>query len=391
MTNIEIRRLDLDNNKKVFIQTFGCQMNKLDSELITGALLQAGYQIAESESEANIILVNTCSVREHAEERVYSRVANLKPLKAKKPGLVIGIIGCMAQKDKEQIFKRLPHVSLVCGPHRYKSIVNQIDKLLNKNAVRVVCSDEAGLIKSEEYEHSSFIADKNHAYVQVMRGCDNFCSYCIVPYVRGKEISRTPEEIIKEVSSLLDKGVREITLLGQNVTSYRSGKTTLASLLKELVKVIRNSHSTLHTPHSALSFITSHPRDITDELLETMVKLPEVKREIHMPAQSGSDRILKMMNRGYTRKEYLAIVRKAKTLMPDIKIVSDFIVGFPTETDEDFQDTVSLVKEAGFSKIYVFKYSPRSGTKASKLPDDVLIETKKYRNNYLLDEFKRGR
>jgi tRNA-2-methylthio-N6-dimethylallyladenosine synthase len=379
------------NNNKVFIQTFGCQMNKLDSELIAGALLNAGYKLVDSEAKADVILVNTCSVREHAEERVYSRVANLKPLKAKKPGLVIGIIGCMAQKDKEQIFKRLPHVSLVCGPHRYKSIVNQIDKLRAKNADRVVCSDEAGLIKSEEYDHSSFIADKNHAYVQVMRGCDNFCSYCIVPYVRGKEISRTPAEIIKEVSSLLDKGVREITLLGQNVTSYRSNKTNLASLLKELTQVIKIYKLAISNQQSVLSFVTSHPRDITDELLETMAKLPEVKQEIHMPAQSGSDRILKMMNRGYTRAEYLSIVRRAKTLMPDIKIVSDFIVGFPTETEDDFQNTVSLVKEAGFSKIYVFKYSPRSGTKASKLPDDVPMEIKKERNNCLLEEFKSRR
>jgi tRNA-2-methylthio-N6-dimethylallyladenosine synthase len=379
------------SHNNVFLQTFGCQMNKLDSELIAGALLNAGYKLVDSEAKADVILVNTCSVREHAEERVYSRVANLKPLKAKKPGLIIGIIGCMAQKDKEQIFKRLPHVSLVCGPHRYKSIVTQIDKLRAKNADRVICSDEAGLIKSEEYEHSNYIADKNHAYVQVMRGCDNFCSYCIVPYVRGKEISRTPAEIIKEVSSLLDKGVREITLLGQNVTSYRSGKTTLASLLKELTKIFRNSQFAIRHSQFLLSFVTSHPRDITNELLETMVELPEVKREIHMPVQSGSDRILKMMNRGYTRAEYLSIVRQAKALMPDIKIVSDFIVGFPTETDDDFQDTVSLVKEAGFSKIYVFKYSPRSNTKASKLPDDVPMETKKYRNNCLLEEFKRGK
>jgi tRNA-2-methylthio-N6-dimethylallyladenosine synthase len=210
-----------------------------------------------------------------------------------------------------------------------------------------------------------------------------------VPYVRGKEISRTPEEIIKEVCSLLDKGVSEFTLLGQNVTSYGSGKTNLASLLKELVKIFQRY--TLNASRSTLSFITSHPSNITDELLETMKELPEIKREIHMPAQSGSDRILKMMNRGYTRKEYLEIVRRAKELMPDIKIVSDFIVGFPTETEQDFQDTVSLVKEAGFSKIYVFKYSPRSGTKASKLPDDVPMETKKYRNNCLLNEFKRGR
>ncbi len=384
-------------------------MNKLDSELISGSFIDAGYKLVDSETRADVILVNTCSVREHAEERVYSRVANLKVLKAKKPGLVIGIIGCMAQKDKEGIFKRLPHVSLVCGPHRYKSITKQVDKLISKNVDKVMCADKEGLVKGESYEHSTFLADKDHVFVQVMRGCDNFCSYCIVPYVRGKEISRPPEEIIEEVSSLLERGVKEITLLGQSVTGYGKSldnKVNLSYLLKELVRVIRRSpersdgreHAeggapggTLNASRYTLSFITSHPSDITDELLETMAALPQVKKELHMPAQSGSDRILNMMNRRYTRAEYLEIVRKAKTLMPDIKIVSDFIVGFPTETDADFQDTVSLVKEAGFSKIYVFKYSPRSGTKAAKLPDDVPMETKKKRNNCLLEEFKNGR
>lgn len=365
-------------------------MNKLDSELISGSFIDAGYKLVDSEAKADVILVNTCSVREHAEERVYSRMMNLKPLKAKKPGLVIGIIGCMAQKDKAGIFKRLPHVSLVCGPHRYKSITKQVDKLISQKVDKAVCVDKEGLIKGEGYEHSSFLADKDRAYVQVMRGCDNFCSYCIVPYVRGREISRPPEEIIDEVSSLLEKGVKEITLLGQSVTGYGKSldkKVNLSYLLKELVKVI--PRYTLNAPCSTLSFITSHPSDITDELLATMKEFPEIKKELHMPAQSGSDRILKMMRRGYTAREYLEIVRKAKELMPDIKIVSDFIVGFPTETDADFRDTVSLVKQAGFSKIYVFKYSPRSGTKASKLPDDVPMEIKKYRNNRLLEEFKK--
>jgi len=367
------------------IQTFGCQMNKLDSELISGSFLDAGYKLVDSEAKADVILVNTCSVREHAEERVYSRMMNLKPLKAKKPGLVIGIIGCMAQKDKEGIFKRLPHVSLVCGPHRYKSITKQVDKLISQKVDKSVCVDKEGLIKGEGYEHSSFLADKDRAYVQVMRGCDNFCSYCIVPYVRGKEISRSPEDIIDEVSSLLKQGVKEITLLGQSVTSYGKSldkKVNLSVLLKELCFKLKAFHYTL-------SFITSHPSDITDELLATMVSLPQVKRELHMPAQSGSDRILKMMRRRYTSAEYLDIVRKARELMPDIRIVSDFIVGFPTETDADFQDTVSLVKEAKFYKVFIFKYSPRSGTKASKMADDVPMEIKKKRNNVLLDEFKK--
>src|SRR3989339_224970 len=381
------------NQKNVLIQTFGCQMNKLDSELISGSFLDAGYKLVDSEAKADVILVNTCSVRKHAEERVYSRMMNLKPLKAKKPGLVIGIIGCMAQKDKEGIFKRLPHVSLVCGPHRYKSIVKLVERLsarsgsafggISKNVDKVMCADKEGLVTGESYEHSIFLADKDRAYVQVMRGCDNFCSYCIVPYVRGKEISRPPEDIIDEVSSLLDRGVKEITLLGQSVTSYGKSlksKENLSSLLKKIVL----RHSSL-----VISFITSHPSDITDELLETMVSLPRVKRELHMPAQSGSDRILKMMRRRYTRAEYLDIVRKARGLMPDIRIVSDFIVGFPTETDADFQDTVSLVKEAKFYKVFIFKYSPRSGTKAAKMADDVPMETKKYRNNRLLEEFKK--
>jgi tRNA-2-methylthio-N6-dimethylallyladenosine synthase len=379
--------------KSVFIQTFGCQMNKLDSEIITGSLLSVGYQPAQSESDADVILVNTCSVRKHAEERVYSRVSNLKHLKKKKPNLIIGIIGCMAQKDKERLFERLPHISLVCGPHRYKSIVGLIERIITNGSDRIVCADEEGLLKTEKYSHETYLADNKSAYVQIMRGCDNFCSYCIVPYVRGREISRQPEEIIPEVSSLLDKGVKEITLLGQNVTSYGKSlgdKVTLSSLLKELGRVqkVQGFKKFKGSKGLVISFFTSHPANVTDELLETMAALPEVKKTLHMPAQSGSNRILKMMNRGYTRKEYLEIVHKAKELMPDIKIVSDFIVGFPTETDEDFQDTVSLVKEARFSKIYVFKYSPRKGTSAEKLSDDVPMETKKYRNNCLLEKFK---
>ncbi|MDI6788914.1 MAG: tRNA (N6-isopentenyl adenosine(37)-C2)-methylthiotransferase MiaB [Planctomycetota bacterium] len=382
------------NSKRVFIQTFGCQMNKLDSELIAGSLTSAGFQLVSSEAEADVILVNTCSVRKHAEDRVYSRVGNLKTLHNRKPHpcsersepVIIGIIGCMAQKDKADIIKRLPFVSLVCGPHRYQSIVGYIEKLLSQKADKIVCADEEGLLITEKYEHTSFISDKKHSYVQIMRGCDNSCSYCIVPYVRGKEISRSPQEILQEIDSLLEHGIREITLLGQNITSYGKSldnKVTLSYLLRELQRSTLHARSLSHWDYT-LSFLTSHPANVTDELLETMRELPEIKRILHMPAQSGSDRILNLMRRGYTAQTYLEIVRKAKHLMPDIEIISDFIVGFPTETDEDFQKTVQLVKEAKFNKIYVFKYSPRTGTEADKLPDDVPMGVKKERNNYLL-------
>jgi tRNA-2-methylthio-N6-dimethylallyladenosine synthase len=363
----------------VYIQTFGCQMNKLDSELIADALVQAGCKMVDTEQSAGVILLNACSVRQHAEERVYNRLNLLKKYKAANPDLIIGLVGCMAQKDKESAFKRIPHLDIVCGPHRYKTLVKLIEDARTKHK-NINCTDTDGLLSDEspdrrsgaESRRMSGATDGQHAYIQAMRGCDTYCSYCIVPYVRGRETSRPIKDIIAEAQTLANQGVKDITLLGQNITRYQH---SLPALLKALHNITELKH---------IGFITGHPAFVTDELLGTMASLPKIRRELHIPAQSGSDRILKLMNRGYTAKDYLNIVNRANRLMPDIKIISDFIVGFPAETDNDFRSTVDLVKAGRFAKIFVFKYSPRPGTAAAKMPDDVPMATKKERNNLLL-------
>ena len=359
----------------VYIQTFGCQMNKLDSELIANALVDGGYKLVDNDKSADVIILNTCSVRAHAEERVYNRLNILKKYKTANPKLIIGLVGCMAQKDKESAFKRIPHLDIVCGPHRYKTLVKLISDARTKHK-SINCTDNDGLLSDE---NPNRIAVKqanwptgNHSYIQAMRGCDNYCSYCIVPYVRGRETSRPVKDIIAEAQTLVAQDIKDITLLGQNITRYQY---SLPALLKSLHNIPELKH---------IGFITGHPAYVTSELLETMASLPKIRQELHIPAQSGSDRILKLMNRGYTAKEYLNTANRAHRLMPDIKIISDFIVGFPTETDNDFQSTVELVKSARFAKVFVFKYSPRPGTAAAKMPDDVPPAIKKERNNLLL-------
>jgi len=359
----------------VYIQTFGCQMNKLDSELIANALADQGYNLVNKEESADVILLNACSVRAHAEERVYNRLSLLKKYKITNPKLIIGLVGCMAQKDKAQAFERIPHLDLVCGPHRYKTLAKLINDARTKHNP-VNCTDQAGLLSDENPNRRVNTPTEHHAYIQAMRGCDNYCSYCIVPYVRGKEVSRSVNDITTEAKTLASQGVRDITLLGQNITAY--GKPSKSAF----INLLHNLHSINSIDN--IGFITGHPAFVTDELLKTMASLPKIRRELHMPAQSGSDRILKDMNRGYTSKEYSTIIKQAYRLMPDVKIISDFIVGFPSESEDDFQATVDLVKTARFSKIFVFKYSPRSGTTAAKMTDDIPMAIKKERNNTLL-------
>jgi tRNA-2-methylthio-N6-dimethylallyladenosine synthase len=363
---------------KFFINTFGCQMNKLDSELIAGELLRQGYQAASSEAEADIILFNTCSVRQHAEEKVYSRLSALKPRKQASPDLIIGLVGCMAQKDKDSALKRVPFLDIVCGPHRYQRIPGLIKEIETKRQ-SLICADEEGLINDGRYQRNPALRpNKFQAYVNVIRGCDNFCSYCVVPYVRGREISLSIKEIVDEAKQLVDDGCKEITLLGQNVTSYgRSlGKDiTLVSLLTELDKIPNLKR---------LRFITSHPAFVTDELFRAMRDLPRVCSYLHMPAQSGSNKIIRAMNRNYTAENYLALITRAREIVPEVEIASDFIVGFPGETEEDFRSTADLIKEARFLNCFVFKYSPRPGTRAAELSDDIPTETKRERNNLLL-------
>lgn len=362
--------------KTVFFETFGCQMNKLDAELSLGLLQEEGYKIVDKVDEADVILFNTCSVRQHAEDKVYSHLGALKTLKKRQPEVIIGVLGCMAQKDGEAIFKRMPHVDLVCGTRMFSRLPEMLLKIRNHGShVLAIDEDQIVNVKRAVTYRPNFY----QAFVTVMRGCDNYCSYCIVPYVRGREISRTIADIKEEVQSLVSNGCKEVTLLGQNINSYGkglSGNVTLGDLLTEL-----NAIDGLER----IRFVTSHPADMSRDLIRTMSRLEKVCEYLHMPAQSGSDEVLKRMRRGYTAGYYREFVRYARELIPHLTVASDFIVGFPGETEDDFQETVRLMEDIRFQNCFIFKYSPRTGTKAAELKDDVPDETKRARNLKLLE------
>jgi tRNA-2-methylthio-N6-dimethylallyladenosine synthase len=362
--------------KSVFFETFGCQMNKLDAELSLGLLQEEGYAIVDKADEADVILFNTCSVRQHAEDKVYSHLGALKSLKKKHPDVIVGVLGCMAQKDGESIFKRMPHVDLVCGTRMFSHLPELLLKIRNHGS-HVLAIDEDQIVNVKRAV--TYRPNYYQAFVTVMRGCDNYCSYCIVPYVRGREISRTIADIKDEVNALVSNGCKEITLLGQNINSYGKsldGNVTLGDLLIEL-----NDMEGLER----IRFVTSHPKDMTFELIRTMSRLKKVCEHLHMPAQSGSDRILKTMHRGYTSGYYRELIHYARERISDFTIASDFIVGFPGETEEDFRQTVKLMADIRFQNCFIFKYSPRTGTKAADLNDDIPDEVKRERNQALLE------
>jgi len=362
--------------KTVFFETFGCQMNKLDAELSLGLLQEEGYKIVDKVDDADVILFNTCSVRQHAEHKVYSHLGALKTLKKKHPEVIVGVLGCMAQKDGEAIFKRMPHVDLVCGTRMFSRLPEMLLKIRNHGShVLAIDEDQIVNVKRAVTYRPNFY----QAFVTVMRGCDNYCSYCIVPYVRGREISRTIADIKEEVQSLVSNGCKEVTLLGQNINSYGKGldgNVTLGDLLSELNEI---------DGLDRIRFVTSHPADMSRDLIRTMSRLEKVCEYLHMPAQSGSDEVLKRMRRGYTAGYYREFVRYARELIPHLTVASDFIVGFSGETEEDFQETVQLMEDIRFQNCFVFKYSPRTGTKAAELKDDVPDETKRARNLKLLE------
>ncbi len=364
-------------------------MNKLDSSLVCSALVERGFELVDSADEAGVILMNTCSVRQHAEERVLSHLGRLRHEKKKRPELIVGVIGCMAQRLGRELVEN-EAVDLVAGPGQIAQIPNMIDEVLaSKGAVVAVTEDirvkgdEAERAKLDEFE-MAYDSDANHiagqAFVRVMRGCNNFCTYCIVPYVRGPEVSRRPGDIIKQIRKLAEGGVKQITLLGQTIDAYEyvdGGKIYRLADLLEMTSAIEGVEW--------IRFITSHPGKFDTGILEAMASLEKVTPYLHIPAQSGSDRILKAMNRRYSAEHYLSLIEKARQIVPGISIASDFIVGFPGETEEDFEATVELVRKARFKNSFVFKYSPRVGTHSEKrLADDVSDEVKKRRNIELL-------
>jgi len=392
--------------RKIYLETFGCQMNVLDSELILGQLRAHGYETVEDRDMADVVIFNTCSVRQHAEQKVWSRLGELRGRKAADPGLVIGVIGCMAERDGVNIFRKYPHVDVLCGPGE----LDQLPALLHNAtvgatvaaavtagqprqrqvalmgaAVRRSRTLDAAEDRLELLDLSRSISpsdDSAQAYVRITRGCNKFCTYCVVPYTRGPEVHRPPQNVIDEVKRLSDAGVREVTLLGQTINHYAyrhgDGRTTTFG---QLLYQIHESVPSL----PRLRFVTSFPRDFTDEALAAMRDCPRICRYLHAPAQHGSDRILKMMNRGYTVGEYREFLARARTFMPDIAIASDFIVGFPTETEEDFAATMDLTRESRFKNSFIFKYSPRPGTVAiDRFVDDVPEDVKRRRNRELL-------
>jgi len=366
-------------------------MNVLDSELIIATLLREGFTQAESMKKADVILFNTCSIRQHAEDKIYSALGRLRLSKEAHPEKIIGVMGCMAQKDNKQIFKRAPYVDLVVGPGQIARIPELLAKIRAGKGPQMELSLERRGRGRHEVEDSFDFYDPMReasarqnpfmAYVRIMFGCDQFCTYCIVPYVRGPEQSRPVDEILAEVRQLVDQGCREVTLIGQTVSKYHDqpSGTRLSGLLEQCERIAET------TTLERIRFVTSHPNSMTPDLFEAVRDLPHVMPYFHVPAQSGSNAQLKRMNRGYTVEKYRDVCRQILETVPGAAITSDFIVGFCGETEEDFQQTVELVKDIRFKNSFIFKFSPREGTKAYELwEDDVPEEVKRRRNNELL-------
>ena len=367
--------------KFIFLRTFGCQMNKRDSEIVRGMLEEKGYAFTENEDKADIILFNTCSVREHAEHRALSILGALSRKNIKQKKRIFGLIGCVAQHRKEALFKSLPKLNFICGPsdiYRIPELITSVDSGQGTGKSKLVSLGEK--TRPLQYHNPIFRESKTHAYVNIMYGCNNYCSYCIVPYVRGREVSRPVKDILKEIEGLVESGISDITLLGQNVNSYKADQCDFVGLLR-IVNGIDGV--------KAIAFMTSHPKDATIELYMAMRDLDNVKKELHLPLQCGSNRILELMNRGYTIEKYMDLVKNYRKIVPNCTITTDVIVGFPTETEEDFEVTRKAMEEIGFDSAYVFKYSPRPPAKSAAMRDDVTVGEKKRRHGVLLDLVKR--
>jgi tRNA-2-methylthio-N6-dimethylallyladenosine synthase len=377
-------------SRHLYIQTVGCQMNVLDSELVVADLLQAGYTLVDSPRRADTVLLNTCSVRQHAEDKIYSALGRLRLLKEQRPAMVIGVLGCMAQKDQDKIFRRAPHVDLVVGPGQLGRLPELLDQVMAGGGPRVEVSLDrmAADRRSMRESFAQFVPIRpararpipHQAMVRIMFGCDKFCSYCIVPRVRGPEQSRPAEEIAEEILRLADDGCVEVTLLGQTVNAYKdaTGSTTLR--LSDLLYKVHDIAGIRR-----LKFVTNYPEYMTDDLLQAMRDLPKASPFLHIPAQSGSNTVLRRMKRGYTVQSYREMLDRIREAIPHAAVTSDFIVGFCGETDDDFQQTMDLVRHARFRNSFIFKYSARPGTKAAELYDDDVPESvKRRRNNELL-------
>ena len=374
-TNINVK--DIGVGKSYFVKTYGCQMNEHDTENLKALLEEMGFSECQDYTKADLVLLNTCSIRENAHNKAFGMLGRLKHLKESNPNLVIGLCGCMAQEEKvvDEILKKYKYVNFVFGTHNIERLPDLLLENFNTGSQIIeVFSTEGDIVENIPVKR----ANKYKAYVNIIYGCDKFCTYCIVPFTRGKQRSRNPEDIVNEVKSLVKEGYKEVTLLGQNVNAY--GKDLdinygMENLLEDVSK----------TNIPRIRFVTSHPWDFTDNMIDTIAKYPNIMPYIHLPVQSGSNKILKLMGRRYTREEYLELFNKIKKRIPNCTISTDIIVGFPNETEEDFNETLDLVQECKFDNAFSFIYSPREGTAAAKLEDKVTL-TEKENRLYKLNE-----
>ncbi len=366
------------NNKAFYLETFGCQMNVVDSERIVALLAEIGYEQTEDPEQAGLVLLNTCAVRDKAVRKAYGHLGCFKPLKERNPSLIIGMGGCIAQQEGKQLLEEFPYLDLVFGTHNVHRLPEMVQQVADK---RVRCEETEFLDRETRLQlfPSRTGQEAFTRFVTVMQGCDNFCSYCVVPYVRGREISRPSSEVLEEIRDLASQGVREITLNGQNVNSYgnkEEGELSFAELLEQVNAV---------DGIDRIRFTTSHPKDLSNELIDCFGRLDKLCKHLHLPVQCGSDNILKAMNRGYSRERYLEIVSRLHQVCPEIRLSSDVIVGFPGETENDFDETMSLLEAVRYTEIYSFIYSPRKGTTAADMKDEFTAEAKQKRFNRMLD------
>jgi tRNA-2-methylthio-N6-dimethylallyladenosine synthase len=370
----------------VYIKTYGCQMNERDSEAVAAQLVAKGYTLAPSETTADVVLLNTCSVRDAAEQKAIGKMTALAgDLRRSRPDVILGFMGCMAQSRGQELIDRLPDVDLVVGTQKFHRAAEYIDELLAGRREKIVdIAEEAG---SEATIRQHILDGRGRkavtAFVSIMQGCNQYCTFCIVPYTRGEERSRTIPDIVAECRQLVERGVKEITLLGQIVTSYGKRDIPVKDGKSAFVQLVEAVHDI--DGLERIRFTSPHPKGYGDDLVEAYARLPKLVESAHIPVQSGSNRVLKVMHRGYTRERYVEIIGKLRRTCPQIGITTDFIVGFPGETEEDFEQTLSLVREAGFDNAFIFKYSPRRDTPAAAMPDQVPQEVREERNLRLLE------
>jgi tRNA-2-methylthio-N6-dimethylallyladenosine synthase len=362
--------------RSIYIETYGCQMNLADTEIINGILNEQGYELTTTPESADALFMNTCAIREHAEQRIYGRLSNFRHLKKKKPHLVIGILGCMAERLRKDLLEHDAGIDIVCGPDEYRRLPALIDEAIQgEKGVRTQLS------RVETYDDIVPLRTEGlSAWISVMRGCDKFCTYCVVPFTRGRERSRPLQGVANEALELFERGFREVTLLGQNVNSYRDGEHDFAALLAAVASV---------DPRLRVRFTTSHPQDMSDALIDTIAAHGNICNYIHLPFQSGSDRILELMNRNYTRAHYIELIGRIRERIPSVALSTDVIAGFPTESEEEHRMTLSLLEEVRFDGAFMFKYSPREKTRAWGLGDDIPDGVKGRRLEEIIDQQRR--